>query len=145
MSRFWVSSPPDLQQSDETTYKQLIFMSAANPTHEVHRGDIPYQPPFERSASPNDSLTTAYGPDDTNQSDAELSEDGFSNKVLAGLRVSEKREEEERAEARPLIMPRARRGSTTVVNAQTEEKGGWFEPCNAMVAMIDSTLHESDV
>lgn len=103
----------------------VTFMSGtANPTHEVHRGDIPYQPPFERSASPNDSLTTAYGPDETNQSDAELPEDAFSNKVLAGLRVSEKREEEERAETRPLIMPRARRGTTSAVNPQTEEKGG---------------------
>jgi hypothetical protein len=100
---------------------------AANPTHEVHRGDIPYQPPFERSASPNDSLTTAYGADETNQSDAELSEDAFSEKMLAGLRICEKREEEERAEARPLIMPRVRRGTTTAVNAQTEEKGAWLK------------------
>jgi hypothetical protein len=96
---------------------------AANSTHEVHRGDIPYQPPFARSASPNDSLTTAYGADETNPSDTELSEDAFSNKVLAGLRIFEKREEEERAEARPLIMPRVRRGSTSTGSAQTEEKG----------------------
>jgi IS5 family transposase len=96
----------------------------ANPTHEVHRGDVPYQAPFTRSTSPNDSLTTAYGADETSLSDAELSEDAFSNKVLAGLRIHEKREEEERAEARPLIMPRARRGATTTVSAQTEEKGG---------------------
>ncbi|KAF8491160.1 hypothetical protein F5888DRAFT_1576413, partial [Russula emetica] len=88
---------------------------AANPTHEVHRGDVPYQAPFIRSTSPNDSLTTAYGADETSLSDAELSEDTFSNKVLAGLRIHEKREEEERAEARPLIMPRARRGATTTV------------------------------
>jgi hypothetical protein len=97
---------------------------ATNPTHEVHRGDVPYQAPFTRSTSPNDSLTTAYGADETSLSDAELSEDAFSNKVLAGLRIHEKREEEERAEARPLIMPRARRGATTTVSAQTEEKGG---------------------
>ncbi|KAI0286541.1 hypothetical protein BC826DRAFT_1047924 [Russula brevipes] len=95
---------------------------AANSTHEVHRGDIPYQAPFARSASPNDSLTTAYGADETNLSDVELSEDAFSNKVLAGLRIYEKREEEERAEARPLVMPRPRRGPTATVGAQTEEK-----------------------
>ena len=100
----------------------------ANPTHEVHRGDIPYQPPFERSASPNDSLTTTYGPDETNQSDAELSEDAFSSKVLTGLRISERREEEERAESRPLIMPRVRRGTNSALNSQTEEKGGRLNP-----------------
>src|SRR6266852_6651057 len=94
-----------------------------NPTHEVHRGDVPYQAPFTRSTSPNNSLTTAYGADETSLSDAELSEDAFSNKVLAGLRIHEKREEEERAEARPLIMPRARRGTATTVSAQTEEEG----------------------
>jgi hypothetical protein len=97
---------------------------AANPTHEVHRGDVPYQAPFTRSTSPNDSLTTAYGADETSLSDAELSEDAFSNKVLAGLRIHEKREEEDRAEARPLVMPRVRRGgATTTVGAQMEEKG----------------------
>lgn len=95
----------------------------ANPTHEVHRGDIPYQAPFTRSASPNDSLTTAYGADETSLSDAELSEDAFSDKVLASLHIYEKREEEERAEARPLIMPRVRRGTTPTASAQTEEKG----------------------
>jgi IS5 family transposase len=103
----------------------------ANPTHEVHRGDIPYQTPFTRSASPNDSLTTVYGADETNLSDAELSEEAFSNKVLAGLHIHEKREEEERAEARPLIMPRARRGATTNVSAQIEEKGGAIPSCYA--------------
>ena len=103
----------------------------ANPTHEVHRGDIPYQAPFTRSASPNDSLTTVYGADETNLSDAELSEEAFSNKVLAGLHIHEKRAEEERAEARPLIMPRARRGVTTNVSAQIEEKGGAIPSCYA--------------
>jgi hypothetical protein len=105
----------------------------ANATHEVHRGDVPYQTPFTRSASPNDSLTTAYGADETSLSDAELSEDAFSNKVLAGLCIYEKREEEERAEARPLIMPRARRGATTTVGGQTEEKGGMISCCYAMI------------
>ncbi|KAH9954965.1 hypothetical protein BC827DRAFT_915910 [Russula dissimulans] len=93
--------------------------SAANQTHEVHRGDIPYQAPFARSASPNDSLTTAYEADDTNVSDAELSDDAFSNKVLDSLRIYKKREEEERAEVRPLIMPRPRHGS-----GQTEPDEG---------------------
>jgi len=101
----------------------IIMSSAANPTHEVHRGDIPYQAPFARSASPNDSLTTTYEADDTNLSDAELSDDAFSIKVLNNLRIYEKRDEEERAEARPLIMPRLRRGSTS---GQTEpDEGGW--------------------
>ncbi|KAI9452779.1 hypothetical protein BJY52DRAFT_1402283 [Lactarius psammicola] len=84
---------------------------AAHPTHELHRGDIPYEAPFVRSASPNDSLTTAYGADETSLSDTELSEDSFSTKVLGELRIHEKREEEERAETRPLIMPRPRRGA----------------------------------
>ncbi|KAH8992560.1 hypothetical protein EDB86DRAFT_2806150 [Lactarius hatsudake] len=79
---------------------------AAHPTHELHRGDVPYEAPFVRSASPNDSLTTAYGADETNLSDVELSEDLFSTKVLGELRIHEKREEEERAETRPLLMPR---------------------------------------
>ncbi|KAI9443639.1 hypothetical protein H4582DRAFT_1777799, partial [Lactarius indigo] len=83
----------------------------AHPTHELHRGDVPYEAPFVRSASPNDSLTTAYGADETNLSDVELSEDSFSTKVLGELRIHEKREEEERAETRPLIMPRPRRGA----------------------------------
>jgi hypothetical protein len=98
----------------------------ANPTHEVHRGDVPYQAPFTRSTSPNDSLTTAYGADETSVSDAELSEDAFSNKVLAGLRIHEKREEEERSEARPLRLPRALRpdDDTVTVSAKAEEKGG---------------------
>ena len=102
---------------------------ATNSTHEVHRGDIPYQAPFARSASSDDSLITAYGADETTLSDTELSEDAFSNKVLADLRICEKREEEERAEARPLIMPRPRRGTTTTVNAPTEEKGGCYVLC----------------
>jgi IS5 family transposase len=101
-------------------------MSAAvHPTHELHRGDVPYEAPFVRSASPNDSLTTAYGADETNLSDVELSDDAFSKKVLAGLRIHEKREEEEYAETRPLVMPRPRRGAATnSANAQGEERGG---------------------
>ena len=101
---------------------------AANPTHEVHRGDVPYQAPFTRTTSPSGSITTAYGADETSLSDAELSEDAFSKKVLASLRINEKREEEERAEARPLIMPRARRGANTTVSVQTDEKGGAMIP-----------------
>ena len=93
---------------------------AAHPTHELHRGDIPYEAPFVRSASPNDSLTTAYGADETSLSDLELSEDSFSTKVLDEVRIHEKREEEERAETRPLIMPRPRRGSAS----NGDEKGG---------------------
>jgi hypothetical protein len=85
----------------------------SGPTHELQRGDVPYEAPFIRSASPNDSLTTAYGPDETNLSDVELSDDTFSKKVLAGLRIHEKREEEEYAETRPLLMPRPRRGAAT--------------------------------
>jgi hypothetical protein len=92
---------------------------AAHPTHELHRGDIPYEAPFVRSASPNDSLTTAYGADETSLSDVELSEDSFSTKVLGELRIHEKREEEERAETRPLMMPRPRRGSAS----NGDEKG----------------------
>lgn len=86
---------------------------AAHPTHELHRGDIPYEAPFVRSASPNDSLTTAYGADETSLSDLELSEDSFSTKVLGELHIHEKREEEERAETRPLVMPRPRRGAAS--------------------------------
>ncbi|KAF8262823.1 hypothetical protein EI94DRAFT_1808205 [Lactarius quietus] len=86
---------------------------ASQPTHELHRGDVPYEAPFVRSTSPNDSLTTAYGVDETSLSDLELSEDSFSTKVLDELRIREKREEEERAETRPLIMPRPRRGSAS--------------------------------
>ena len=97
---------------------------AAHPTHELHRGDVPYEAPFVRSASPNDSLTTAYGADETNLSDVELSEEAFSKKVLAGLRIHEKREEEEQAETRPLVMPRARRGTgISTVSALGEERG----------------------
>lgn len=118
-------------------FAEIHLMSGtANPTHEVHRGDVPYQAPFTRSASPNDSLTTAYGADETNLSDTELSEDAFSNKVLAGLRIYEKREEEERAEARPLIMPRARRGATTSASAPTEEKGGMIDDPAVMRVMM---------
>lgn len=86
---------------------------AAHPTHELHRGDVPYEAPFVRSASPNDSLTTTYGADETSLSDVELSEDLFSTKVLGELRLHEKREEEERAETRPLLMPRPRRGAAS--------------------------------
>jgi IS5 family transposase len=97
----------------------------AHPTHELQRGDVPYEAPFIRSASPNDSLTTAYGPDETNLSDLELSDDAFSKKVLAGLRVHEKREEEEYAETRPLLMPRPRRGAATnSCSTSGEERGG---------------------
>jgi len=99
----------------------------AHPTHELHRGDIPYEPPFVRSASPNDSLTTAYGADETSLSDLELSEDSFSNKVLGELRIYEKREEEEHAETRPLVMPRPRRGAAS----NGDEKGvdDLLRPC----------------
>ncbi|KAI9509468.1 hypothetical protein F5148DRAFT_1187580 [Russula earlei] len=115
----------------------------ANPSHEVHRGDIPYQAPFARSASPNDSLTTAYGTDDTNLSDAELSEDAFSHKVLTGLRIYEKREEEERAEVRPLIMPRPRRGATATVSAQIEEKAMFDQVMRSLRWHIEE-LEEED-
>ncbi|KAN0118669.1 hypothetical protein V8E52_005092 [Russula decolorans] len=118
---------------------------AVNPTHEVHRGDVPYQAPFTRSTSPNDSLTTAYGADETSLSDAELSEDAFSNKVLAGLRIHEKREEEERAEARPLIMPRARRGATTTVSAQTEEKAMFDQVMRSLRWHIEELEEEDTV
>jgi hypothetical protein len=113
--------------------------SAANQTHEVHRGDIPYQAPFARSASPNDSLTTAYEADDTNVSDAELSDDAFSNKVLDSLRIYKKREEEERAEVRPLIMPRPRHGS-----GQTEpDEGGWTVLFRAKRSMANSMSYQA--
>ncbi|KAI0276795.1 hypothetical protein BGY98DRAFT_983824 [Russula aff. rugulosa BPL654] len=117
----------------------------ANPTHEVHRGDVPYQAPFTRSTSPNDSLTTAYGADETSLSDAELSEDAFSNKVLTGLRIHEKREEEERAEARPLIMPRVRRGTTTSVSAQTEEKAMFDQVMRSLRWHIEELEEEDTV
>jgi hypothetical protein len=97
---------------------------AAHPTHELHRGDVPYEAPFVRSASPNDSLTTAYGADETNLSDVELSEEAFSKKVLAGLRIHEKREEEVHAETRLVVMPRPRRGvGISAVSALDEERG----------------------
>ncbi|KAI0260656.1 hypothetical protein BC834DRAFT_808164, partial [Gloeopeniophorella convolvens] len=88
----------------------------------LHRGDIPYESPLLRSPSPNDSLTTAYNQDDTNGSDLELSDDTFSTKVITNLRIHEKHEEEERAEARPLLMPRPRRGTGSSVDEKTFEQ-----------------------
>ncbi|KAH9997419.1 hypothetical protein BJV74DRAFT_261172 [Russula compacta] len=118
---------------------------AANPTHEVHRGDIPYQAPFARSASPNDSLTTAYGADETNLSDKDLSEDAFSDKVLADLHIYEKREEEERAEVRPLIMPRIRRGATNTANAQMEEKAMFDQVMRSLRWHVEEVEEEDTI
>lgn len=89
------------------------------PVHEMHGGDIPYESPLLRSPSSNDSLTTAYAQDETNGSDLELSDDTFATKVATELRIHDQREEEERAEARPLLIPRPRRGTANGV----DEKG----------------------
>ncbi|KAI0059454.1 hypothetical protein BV25DRAFT_1901587 [Artomyces pyxidatus] len=80
--------------------------AGAQPTHHVHPGDLPYSTPVLRSASPSESVTTDYGPDQTTPADAALSPEEFERKIESQLRLNFQRDAELRAEAQPLIMPR---------------------------------------
>ncbi|TFY83272.1 hypothetical protein EWM64_g741 [Hericium alpestre] len=75
-------------------------------THHVHPGDLPYSTPVLRSASPSGSINTEYGPDETSQADLELTPEEFAHKIEADLRIHEQREQEIRAESKPLLMPK---------------------------------------
>ncbi|ETW77568.1 hypothetical protein HETIRDRAFT_242588, partial [Heterobasidion irregulare TC 32-1] len=74
--------------------------------HHVHPGDLPYATPVLRAASPSGSINTEYGPDETSQSDLDLSPEEFEEKVAMSLGLHEQREHEISAESKSLLLPK---------------------------------------
>ncbi|KAI0259065.1 hypothetical protein BC834DRAFT_907998 [Gloeopeniophorella convolvens] len=74
--------------------------------HAVHMGDLPYDAdPVLRADSPNDSLSTAYGPDETLQTEKDLSEHEFVRRIEETLRFHSAQAAEVAAERSPLLAP----------------------------------------
>ncbi|KAG9315872.1 hypothetical protein JVU11DRAFT_3521 [Chiua virens] len=71
----------------------------------IHTGDPAYASPVIRAPSPASSVGTAYGPDETAQSDSELSPEAFRQKWLSKLKLDAPRIEEELMSFSPLIQP----------------------------------------
>ncbi|KAI6114063.1 hypothetical protein F5141DRAFT_1002280 [Pisolithus sp. B1] len=69
----------------------------------IHASDPAYAPPVIRPPSPASSVGTVYEPDQTSQSDAELSKEEFEQKWLAKLYLDDLRIEEE-DNLRPLLI-----------------------------------------
>ncbi|KAF9220923.1 hypothetical protein BS17DRAFT_758725 [Gyrodon lividus] len=74
-------------------------------TQLIHAGDPPYASPVIRALSPASSVGTAYGPDETSQSDSELSQDAFDQKCSAKLKLDSPKIEEELRSFSTLIQP----------------------------------------
>ena len=81
-------------------------MSQSSRIHHVHPGDLPYATPVLRAASPSGSINTEYGPDETSQSDLDLSPEEFEEKVAMSLGLHEQREHEISAESKSLLLPK---------------------------------------
>lgn len=71
----------------------------------IHTGDPAYASPIIRAPSPASSVGTAYGPDETTQSDSELSPDAFERKWSSKLKLDAPRIEEELMSFSALIQP----------------------------------------
>ncbi|KIJ17652.1 hypothetical protein PAXINDRAFT_154258 [Paxillus involutus ATCC 200175] len=71
----------------------------------IHTGDPPYASPVIRAPSPASSVGTAYGPDETCQSDSELSQEAFEQKWSAKLKLDSPKIEEELRSFSALIQP----------------------------------------
>ncbi|KAI6027436.1 hypothetical protein PISMIDRAFT_674870 [Pisolithus microcarpus 441] len=72
----------------------------------IHASDPAYAPPVIRPPSPASSVGTVYEPDQTSQSDAELSKEEFEQKWLAKLHLDDLKIEEEDNLRPVLIDPR---------------------------------------
>ena len=71
----------------------------------IHTGDPAYASPVIRVPSPASSVGTAYGPDETTESDSELSPDAFEQKWSSKLKLDSPRIEEELVSFSALIQP----------------------------------------
>lgn len=71
----------------------------------IHTGDPAYASPVIRAPSPASSVGTAYGPDESTQSDSELSPEAFQKKWSAKLKLDSPRIEEELMSFSALIQP----------------------------------------
>lgn len=74
-------------------------------TQVIHAGDPAYASPVIRPPSPSSSIGTTYEPDQTSQSDSELSQEEFEQKCLDKLNLSGLTAEEEEKLRSPLICP----------------------------------------
>ncbi|KIO06139.1 hypothetical protein M404DRAFT_74033, partial [Pisolithus tinctorius Marx 270] len=72
----------------------------------IHASDPAYAPPVIRPPSPASSVGTVYEPDQTSQSDVELSKEEFEQKWLAKLHLGDLKIEEEDKLRPVLIDPR---------------------------------------
>ncbi|KAI6123382.1 hypothetical protein EDD16DRAFT_1704333 [Pisolithus croceorrhizus] len=72
----------------------------------IHASDPAYAPPVIRPPSPASSVGTVYEPDQTSQSDTELSKEEFEQKWLAKLHLDDLKIEEEDNLRPVLIDPR---------------------------------------
>ncbi|KAG6332003.1 hypothetical protein ID866_7088 [Astraeus odoratus] len=71
----------------------------------IHTGDPAYASPVIRAPSPASSIGTAYEPDQTSQSDAELSKEEFEQKWLAKLNLDGLTIEEGSESSTPFQLP----------------------------------------
>lgn len=83
----------------------------------IHTGDPAYASPVIRAPSPASSVGTAYGPDETTQSDSELSLDAFQQKWSSKLKLDGPGIEEELMSFSALIQP--------LPQNQMEEQSWW--------------------
>ncbi|KAF9242620.1 hypothetical protein BU15DRAFT_43677 [Melanogaster broomeanus] len=74
-------------------------------TQLIHAGDPAYASPVIRAPSPASSVGTAYGPDETSQSDSELSQEAFEQKLSDTLKLDGPKIEEELRSFSALIEP----------------------------------------
>ncbi|KAI6027433.1 hypothetical protein BKA83DRAFT_4228784 [Pisolithus microcarpus] len=72
----------------------------------IHASDPAYAPPVIRPPSPASSVGTVYEPDQTSQSDAELSKEEFEQKWLAKLHLDDLKIDDEDNVRPVLIDPR---------------------------------------
>lgn len=72
-------------------------------THHVHPGDLPYSIPVMRSASPNGSINTDYGPDQTSVSELMMNDHDFESMIHNMLGLDTQREQEYQAQMSPLL------------------------------------------
>lgn len=83
----------------------------------IHTGDPAYASPVIRAPSPASSVGTAYGADESTQSDSELSPEAFEQKWSSKLKLDGPRIEEELMSFSALIQP--------LPQNQMEEKSWW--------------------
>ena len=75
------------------------------PTHAVHSADAPYAPPVIRQNSPSNSIGTEYGPDETSESDRDLSAAEFAKKIEEQIGLRLERPDETEAN-RNVLLPK---------------------------------------